>query len=188
MALTTGTKNAAGLAASWVIGFGLCGLGFYFQKDLSALLSRSLEQQAPAVSRVSNVPPSRQNASSGGEVVELRAGRNGHFRARARINGQPIDVMVDTGATSVALSFRDAERAGIFLKSSDFTNRVYTANGIARVAPVTLSQVEIGSVIVHNVRGVVTEPGRMRGTLLGMSFLSRLESTEIKKDRLILRQ
>ena len=82
--------------------------------------------------------------------------------------------MVDTGASQVALTFDDASRAGIHVRDRDFTQAVRTANGIARVAPVTLDRVSIGDITVRNVPASVSERGMLATTLLGMSFLKRL--------------
>ncbi len=120
--------------------------------------------------------------------VELSADDSGHYRTDLEINGRSVDAMVDTGATLVAMSHEDARRAGIRLAAKDYTHRVRTANGIAKVAPVTLSRVRIGDITVRNVQGVVTERGAMDGTLLGMSFLSRLSRFEIRSGRLILQE
>ena len=83
------------------------------------------------------------------------------FETEAEINGRDIDVMVDTGASLVALTYDDAERAGIFVKPSDFTHRAQTANGIARVAPVTISRIQIGDITVRERTG-----GRLRARSL----------------------
>lgn len=120
--------------------------------------------------------------------VELDPDGRGHFNARVEVNGRSINAMVDTGATVVALSYEDARRSGVFISNSDYTARVRTANGIARVAPVTLPRVRIGDILVRNVKGVVSEPGKLDGTLLGMSFLGRLQRVEIRNGRLILQQ
>jgi aspartyl protease family protein len=117
---------------------------------------------------------------------ELKAAFDGHYYARAEINGRPLDVMVDTGASMVALTYEDAEQAGLHLRPSDFTARVNTANGAAAVAPVTLDRVSIGRITVRNVRAAVCERGRLQKTLLGMSFLSRLERVDISQGRLML--
>lgn len=130
------------------------------------------------------VPAEDANRPSG--TVELKAGDNGHYHTEAEINGRPVEVMVDTGASLVALSYRDAERAGIFLRASDFTHQVNTANGVAKVAPVMLDRVSIGDITVHNVKGVVAEDGDLEVTLLGMSFLSRLERVDMRAGTLIL--
>lgn len=120
-------------------------------------------------------------------TVELKAGDNGHYHAEAEINGRPVQVMVDTGASLVALSYRDAEAAGIYLRPSDFTHEVSTANGTTKVAPVTLDRVSIGDITVRNVKGVVAEDGDLEITLLGMSFLSRLDRVDMRAGTLILK-
>lgn len=121
-------------------------------------------------------------------TVTLNASRNGHFETEAEVNGHPIDVMVDTGATLVALSYEDAERAGIFLRPADFTHTVSTANGSARVAIVAIDSVSVGDITVHNVQGAVSEPGRLQRTLLGMSFLGRLSRIDMRSDSLLLQE
>ncbi len=123
-----------------------------------------------------------------GRTVELRAGAYGHFHARAEINGRPINVMVDTGASIVALSFEDARAAGLYVRDSDFTHRVSTANGYARIAPVTIDRISVGDITVRNVSGAVMEAGKLGTTLLGMSFLSRLQRVDIRSGMLILHE
>lgn len=120
--------------------------------------------------------------------VELDPDGRGHFNSRIEVNGRGIEAMVDTGASVVAMSYEDARRSGLFIGSNNYTGRVRTANGIAKVAPVKLERVRIGDIVIRNVRGVVAEPGKLDGTLLGMSFLSRLKRVEIKQGRLILQQ
>jgi aspartyl protease family protein len=125
-------------------------------------------------------------ARSGTE--ELKAAPDGHYYARAEVNGREIDVMVDTGASMVALTYEDAEEAGLRLRPADFTSQVSTANGVAAVAPVTLDRVSIGRITVRNVRAAVCERGRLERTLLGMSFLSKLDGVGISQGRLVLRE
>ncbi len=120
--------------------------------------------------------------------VALRATGNGHFESEAEVNGRSIDVMVDTGATLVALTYEDAERAGIFLRPGDFTHQVSTANGIAKIAPVTLQEVSIGPITVRNVKAAVCERGKLAQTLLGMSFLSRLSRVDMRAGTLVLHE
>lgn len=120
--------------------------------------------------------------------VSLKATGNGHFESEAEVNGRTIDVMVDTGATLVALTFEDAERAGIFLRPSDFTHSVSTANGVAKIAPILLDRVSIGSITVRNVQAAVCERGKLEQTLLGMSFLSRLSRVDMRAGTLVLHE
>lgn len=120
--------------------------------------------------------------------VTLTANDQGHFETEAELNGRSVDVMVDTGATIVAMTYEDAERAGIFLKPSDFTHSVATANGQAKVAPVTISTIAIGPITVRNVEGAVAESGKLHKTLLGMSFLGRLTRVEMRSKNLVLQE
>lgn len=120
-------------------------------------------------------------------LTELKAVSGGHFITKAEINGRDIDVMVDTGATAVALSYEDAETAGLRPSSLDYTITVSTANGLAKAAPVTLEKVEIDGVRVTDVNGLVMPEGAMRGSLLGMSFLGRLQSFRVEDGILYLK-
>jgi aspartyl protease family protein len=123
-----------------------------------------------------------------GRVVSLPAGYNGHFLTTAQMNGRNVAVMVDTGASLIALTYEDAERAGVFVNPSDFTGRAMTANGVARVAPVTIARVQIGNITLRDVRGAVSERGASDRSLLGMSFLGRLSRVEMRGSTLVLRE
>lgn len=120
-------------------------------------------------------------------VTELKANPNGHYVAEAEINGATILVMVDTGATGVALSYEDAEKAGLRPRGLDFDVPVNTANGMVKAARVTLRRVEVDNVRVRDVDGLVLPEGAMQGSLLGMSFLGRLSSFKIENGVLYLR-
>lgn len=197
--MSTVLKHAAGTAAGWLFA-GACIVGslVYFD-ELRSLTSTALglkaEQaalkaeyerlQAKRRERVASAPPS---ARSSGRVVELSAGGNGHFFTSVEVNGRSVDVLVDTGATMVAFTNEDAERAGIFVRQSDYTLRVNTANGVARIAPVTVDTISIGDITVHNVQAAVSEPGKLKTTLLGMSFLGRLSRAEMRQGKLILEE
>src|SRR5262249_59271612 len=106
--------------------------------------------------------------------VVIAPSRGGHFRASGRINGRPVDFLVDTGATTIARTERDAAMLGIRPDERDYVGMVRTANGRVRVAPIMLSTVEIDDLLVHNVAAVVLPPGALNENLLGLSFLSRL--------------
>ena len=122
---------------------------------------------------------------AGGRRVTLRADSRGHFQTEAAINGRPVPVMVDTGATSVALRHEDATSLGVRpLLPTDYTVPIATANGTAKAARVTLAEVRIGDVRVKNVEALVM-PERALGTnLLGMSFIKRLKNVELAGGRL----
>ncbi|MEX3009525.1 TIGR02281 family clan AA aspartic protease [Hoeflea sp. TYP-13] len=131
-------------------------------------------------------PISRVSDDGRPEVV-LTKGLGGHFQARADINGQSVSMMVDTGASTIALSFRDAERIGLDVESLRFIQPVVTANGRAMAAPVTLPEVSVGDITRHNVRAGVLERGKLAESLLGMSFIETLSSFHMSRDELVLR-
>jgi aspartyl protease family protein len=121
-------------------------------------------------------------------TVSIAAGAYGHFLTQAQIDGRSIDVMVDTGASLVALTYEDAKSVGLFIKPSDFTSVAQTANGSTRVAPVTISRISIGEITVRNVPAVVSARGASERTLLGMSFLKRLTRVEMRAGMLVLQE
>lgn len=188
--MSPGAKGLIGEATGWVLGLGIAAMAFIYQDALKGVVGDLLglpgaEQVAAA--QISGSSPGQGERPQSG-TVEIRAGAHGHFHATAEINGRPVEVMVDTGASIVAMSYEDAERAGIYVRDSDFTGRVSTANGVSRVAPVVLDRVSIGDITVRNVRAAIAEPGRLGTTLLGMSFLGRLQRADMRSGVLVLQE
>lgn len=120
-------------------------------------------------------------------TAELKADPRGHFITAVDINGTSIEVLVDTGATVVALSYEDAKSAGLSPSSLDYNVPVSTANGIAMAAQVKIDRISIDGIEVEDVAGLVAQEGALNGTLLGMSFLSRLDSFKVEDGVLYLR-
>jgi aspartyl protease family protein len=141
--------------------------------------------EAPKVPPPLDEPPPKKREIL--RQVALAADARGHFVTTARINGRKVVVLVDTGATSVAISAETARSLGIYLTKSDFTGRVSTANGVVAVAPVKLREVTVGNVTVRNVEAAVS-PGDLGVNLLGMSFLRRLSKFEVDDGELVLTQ
>lgn len=118
--------------------------------------------------------------------VRITAGQGGHFQAHVRVNGHAAPFIIDTGASLVAIRHEDALRLGLKVAPADFTGTVRTANGTARVAPVTIDRMEIKDIELRNVRGVVSEPGALGVNLLGMSFLGRLSDVRFNQREILL--
>lgn len=131
--------------------------------------------------------PQTENRPVFFSLTELKAVGNGHFVANADINNTSVTVMVDTGASAVALSFEDADSVGLHPAQLTYDVPVSTANGSAYAARVTLDKVEIDGVRVRDVEGFVMPQGAMRGSLLGMSFLGRLSSFKVQDGVLTLK-
>lgn len=187
MALSSGTRSLLGELASWTAAAALLVVAYVNYDTLRALTSEALGLAGPSTAAVTaEATPSETALPARGGTEELRAGPDGHYYARAEVNGRGLDVMVDTGASIVALTYEDAERIGLRLRASDFTGQVATANGRAAVAPVRLDRVSIGGIVIRDVPAAVAERGRLGKTLLGMSFLSRLERVDIRQGRLLL--
>ncbi|WP_339691035.1 TIGR02281 family clan AA aspartic protease [Celeribacter baekdonensis] len=121
----------------------------------------------------------------GDGVIEVDRDQSGHFSLTALVNGAPVAFLVDTGASNVVLSLKDAERAGINVDDLTFTGRAQTANGTVRTAPVKIDTLSLGGIQDDRVRAYVTD-GDLFGSLLGMDYLRRYDHIEIKQDKLIL--
>jgi aspartyl protease family protein len=138
---------------------------------------------AAAVSRPAAEP---KQAASGPRSVTVRKDRRGHFQVEASINGRRMELMVDTGASVIALTRRDAQRIGVNPAPRDFTAEVRTANGTVRAAPTRLDAVEISGIVVRDVAALVVPDEALSENLLGLSFLSRLRRYEYTDGRLVL--
>ena len=121
----------------------------------------------------SDVMP-RQAVLTEDRAIEVARSNDRHFNVTMRLNGEPIEFVVDTGATDMVLSLADARRAGLNPDELAFAGSARTANGTVRTAFTTVDQVAIGPVTFNNVR-VAVNGGEMRGSLLGMSFLDRFD-------------
>lgn len=121
------------------------------------------------------VPAVHSLISADGVPARVRKGLDGHYWADALIEGRAVRVMVDTGASMVALTRNDAARLGLKLESEDFSGTVITASGPVRAAPVQLGTVAVAGVRVEQVEALVVERG-LPHSLLGMSYLGRLSA------------
>ena len=185
MALSSGSRNLVQMLAGWCLAIGVSAVAITHGDDIRAMLG--VKYAGPDES--GEMPRGRvAQTTKGDRTVVLKAGPNGHFETTVSINGRRIDVMVDTGATLVALTYEDAEASGIFPRDSDFKYKVNTANGVARVAAVTLDQVSIDDITIRNVNGFVSERGKLNTTLLGMSFLNKLSRAEMSRGTLTLQE
>ncbi len=122
-----------------------------------------------------------------GRSVEVARASGGDFDLTAQINGASVAMVLDTGASSVVLTREDAKAAGLPLEVLAYTVSIDTANGRTRAAPVRLDRIAIGGLIERSVGALVAQPGQLKTSLLGMSFLNRLQSWEVHGDRLLLR-
>jgi aspartyl protease family protein len=122
-----------------------------------------------------------------GQAVRIKRDWTGHFVANARIKDKAVDMIVDTGASTIVLRNEDAKKLGVNMRSLHYTVPVQTANGSSYAARVQLDSVFIGKVGLRGVEALIAKPGSLHQSLLGMSFLSRLRSYEFAGEYLELR-
>lgn len=123
--------------------------------------------------------------AAAGSASLTRAG-DGHWWAEAKVNGRGVRMLVDTGASTVALTQADARKAGLDVRNLTYNVRMRTANGVALAAEVTLERLDLGTVRVRDVQAVVMKSG-LSTSLLGMSWLSRLDRFQVEGQELRLR-
>ncbi|MCB5201629.1 TIGR02281 family clan AA aspartic protease [Neorhizobium sp. T786] len=140
---------------------------------------------APSTQAVVAVP---EPAALTPRSAVLRADGRGHFNASFRINGKPVEGLVDTGASLVALNESTARRLGFSANRLDFRHSVSTANGKTEAAHVVLDRMEIGGVQVRDVDAFVLRDRALDGTLVGMSFLKKLAAFKVEDGTMRLEQ
>jgi aspartyl protease family protein len=123
-----------------------------------------------------------------GRSLTLDANARGHFQTDARVNGQSMGFLVDTGASLVVLRASSAAEAGIHPIPSDYTATVSTANGRIKAAPAKLDRIELGDITVFDVPALVLPDEALTENLLGVSFLSRLKRYEVANGKMVLEQ
>lgn len=167
-------------AGIWLVIILILVTGYLYRFDLQQVGSRLTAGLIPGRAVVTT-------GVGGEQILVIHKGISGHYETEVTIDGTPLRMLVDTGASSVVLSYDDAMRLGINPDNLVYSIDVSTANGRARAAPVTLREVAIGPILRGTIRGMVTEQGRLDQSLLGMSFLETLGSIEITRDELRLR-
>ena len=166
-------------------GFGLLFFLAMFDTSVSEVAPPS-EMAADPVAMVASDESSApaQDSWGGGQLV-LQRRPDGHFYASPRIAGSEIEMLVDTGASFIALTGDDARRAGLFWDASQLQPVARGASGPVFGVPVVLDRVELGSHVATQVPAAIVPEG-LPVTLLGQSFLSRIDKVEISGDRMVL--
>jgi len=159
----------------WAVIVLLIALGYTYRFELRDVGERVLAEFVPGY------------AAGRGRTVEIARGSGGSFAVAAQVNGARIAMVLDTGASAVVLTHEAAKAAGLPLEVLNYSISVDTANGRTRAAPVTLDRVAIGGITERSVTALIAQPGQLRVSLLGMSFLNRLERWQVRGDKLVLR-
>jgi aspartyl protease family protein len=155
--------------------------GYAYRSEIATVGGRILAAFAPGVPIAGRLAGETDEAS----VVIVR-GRGGQFAVRTRVDGVPLTMLVDTGATFVTLTLSDAAGAGIDIRSLAFTVPIRTANGLIRAAMITIDKLVVGTIVRERLPALVAPPDTLTESLLGMSFLETLKGYSISGDRLVL--
>jgi aspartyl protease family protein len=159
----------------WVVIATLLVLGYTYRFELNDVAERVLAELIPG------------RAATRGRTVEIARGGGGSFAVATQVNGAVVPMVLDTGASAIVLNQEAARAAGLPLEVLTYSVNIETANGRARAAPVTLDRVSVGGITERSVPALIAPSGQLRTNLLGMSFLNRLESWEVRGDKLLLR-
>ena len=168
-------SKAIEAALFWAVIGLLLVVGYSYRFELREVVDRVIAELLPG------------HVAGHGRNVEVVRGHGGDFSVAAHINGTRIPMVLDTGASSVVLSQEAAKAAGLPVEVLNYTVNIETANGRTRAAAVTLDRLAVGGLTERSVPALVAQPGQLKNNLLGMSFLNRLQSWEVRGDRLRMR-
>jgi aspartyl protease family protein len=144
--------------------------------------------RANTVAQPSAFAAMQESPQPGIRSVSIARDGRGHFQVDARIDGQRIGFMVDTGASAIALNETSAARIGVRPSRSDYIATVTTANGTVKGARTRLAMVEVDGLIVRDVDALVLPDQALSENLLGLSFLSKLKRFEYANGKMVLEQ
>lgn len=166
-----------GGAALWCGLFALSVVIYAYRDEIGGIPDRVISELSPGVAMV--------DAKTGN--ARFRRSFSGSFKVEASINGAPLRLLFDTGATAVVLTADDARAAGIDFQQLRFTIPVQTANGMGRAALTRLDTIAVGNIQRRNIRAFVAEDGALETSLLGMTYLETLSGYAVSKNSLELR-
>jgi aspartyl protease family protein len=160
---------------------------FAFSFGLLAFLIFVLLQQAPYQPELSRFTASLglDDQQVSGKELHVKMSPDGHFWVLASINGVPRRMLIDSGATVTAISESTARAAGVDVGAGLAPVVLQTANGAAPAETGKVDQIKVGNIIARNIR-IVTSPGLGTLDVLGMNFLSKLQSWRVEGNTLIL--
>jgi aspartyl protease family protein len=159
----------------WAVVGLLLVVGYTYRFELREVADRVIAQMMPG------------HVAGHGRNVQVVRSNGGDFAVAVHINGAKIPMVLDTGASSVVLTQEAAKAAGLPIEVLNYSVNVDTANGRTRAAAVTLDRLAVGGLMERSVPALVAQHGQLKTNLLGMSFLNRLASWEVRGDSLRMR-
>ncbi|PZU94356.1 MAG: TIGR02281 family clan AA aspartic protease [Chelatococcus sp.] len=170
----------------WALG-AVVSVSFVAVYQVQRLAGREEMPSAASLGSPASSSRAAESASTQPPTLTVAADYSGHFIVHPGVDGFRVRMMVDTGASLVALTAADARALGLKLGPADYTMRLSTANGAVKAARVNLREVRLGGIVVRNVEAVVLPEGALGISLLGASFLGKLKGYEVQAGRMVLR-
>jgi aspartyl protease family protein len=162
----------------------MIGLGTF----MAQMADKMTPTPASANTAVREAAPAETVGQAGTRSLSIPRDSRGHFQTEARIDGQRIGFMVDTGASMIALNERSAARFGLRPSRGEYNATVTTANGTIKAARTRLAMVDVGGLVVRDVDAMVLPDEALSENLLGLSFLSKLKRFEYANGKMVLEQ
>lgn len=156
-------------------------LAYSYRYELETISERLLSEL------LVNRPTTTTSSNGTGATVQVARARGGDFTVQAQVNGASVNMLVDTGASSVVLTQEAAKAANLPLDLLKYDVPIETASGRTHAASVVIDRVSVGGIVERRVPALISAPGDLKTSLLGMSFLNRLRSFEVSGGRLLLR-
>jgi aspartyl protease family protein len=176
-----GFRQVARAVLGWGLIFILIIGAYAYRMELAGVGGRLLGVLVPGM------PISGRLTGEGDASVVIVRNGDGHFAVRAGVDGVPMMMLVDTGASLVTLTPADAQAIGIDTAKLAFDTPIETANGSIKASPITIHRISIGTIARDDIKALVAPPGSLQQSLLGMSFLNSLSGYAIAGDRLVLK-
>ena len=161
-------------ALAWVAIFALFIVGFSYQREIMAVWSR-----------VSGEVTGANDQVVVGDALRIRQSADGHFWVDAKVNDEPVRFLIDSGATTTAMTLRTAQNAGVDISESPFPVVLITANGSIEAQRGNIQSLEIGSMVARDLPVVVAKEFG-DSNVIGMNFLSKLRSWRVEGSEMVL--
>ena len=161
-------------ALAWIAIFAVFILGFTYQRELLAVWTRVSGEMTGANEQVVV-----------GDTLRIRQSADGHFWVDAKVNELPVRFLIDSGATTTAMTLRTARRANVDINESAFPVVLATANGSLEAQRGVIRSLTIGPMVARDLPVVVAEEFG-DSNVIGMNFLSKLRSWRVEGDEMVL--
>jgi aspartyl protease family protein len=167
--------EAARMTVIWVGIILAMAVGYTYRFELRDTANRVTAELVPG------------HAAARGRVVEMARSGAGDFHIATQVNGKRVPMVLDTGASTVMLTHEAAIAAGLPPEMIKYSVNIDTANGRTYAAAAIIDRIAVGGIVERSVPALIAQPGTLKTSLLGMSFLSRLQGWEVRGDKVVMR-